>query len=474
MGVNKKSDGRYIVGANVTTANEYKGSLGWRDIFIQLTADGATAESIEKLEFMRDYAIYHSGKGNPVMPPSVAVWISNNGTTTAVEADDISYTDGVYTICGIKWENNAWDFSNAGQGGGGGGGLPPVTSEDNGDVLGVVDGAWGKMAAPSGLPSYTSADKRKFLGIANADPVVTEITVVPEQSVSVTNQGRPETPQYIGTLENVDFSHLEDGDTVTTYVNGSTLTGTYREQYESISGGGCIIYKQSDEYLIELYEGNVGTYTISAVCEKSVVPSITTTIVPEQTVTMIDTPALVSGADATMFVEGESGTITCDGVDYSAICVVTGGNTIFADPDDVCPILFGLIDGNVACAVLSDPGTYTVSLTKSVPAVAPKWETVSGGAEKITLDPNTGSLDKTFSELKALMSNNLCFLPISDPNDQNFLQIYTFVQSATVKDLQTQEIEGFAVIAYENIGGNTVRFVTPTADPDTYPVLDNS
>ena len=35
------------------------------------------------------------------------------------------------------------------KGGGTGGGLPPVTSEDNGDVLTVVEGAWGK-AAPSG------------------------------------------------------------------------------------------------------------------------------------------------------------------------------------------------------------------------------------------------------------------------------------------------------------------------------------
>lgn len=34
-------------------------------------------------------------------------------------------------------------------GGGGGADLPAVTSEDNGDVLTVVDGAWGK-AAPSG------------------------------------------------------------------------------------------------------------------------------------------------------------------------------------------------------------------------------------------------------------------------------------------------------------------------------------
>lgn len=31
-------------------------------------------------------------------------------------------------------------------GGGSGGGLPPVTSSDNGDVLGVVNGVWGKMS----------------------------------------------------------------------------------------------------------------------------------------------------------------------------------------------------------------------------------------------------------------------------------------------------------------------------------------
>lgn len=137
MGITKTRDGRYLVGQGVTDGNEYKGSLAWRDIVIQLSADGATAESIEKLEFLRDYGLYHSGEGNSVMPPSVSVWISNNGTTTAVEADDITVDGSNYTICGIKWNGSAWDFSQAGQGGGGGSSLPPYTSADKGKVLTV-------------------------------------------------------------------------------------------------------------------------------------------------------------------------------------------------------------------------------------------------------------------------------------------------------------------------------------------------
>ena len=41
--------------------------------------------------------------------------------------------------------------------------LPPVGSSDNGKVLGVSEGAWAKIAAPSGLPEVGADDKDKYL-----------------------------------------------------------------------------------------------------------------------------------------------------------------------------------------------------------------------------------------------------------------------------------------------------------------------
>lgn len=121
MGIAKKTDGRYVVGIGVTDANDYKGSAAYRDIFIQLTESGASDKSLDYLNYLKDYAIYHNSLGEPIMPPSVNVWISNHGVTTAVEADDISLDGSNYTIGGIKWDGSAWDYTNAGQGSGGGG-----------------------------------------------------------------------------------------------------------------------------------------------------------------------------------------------------------------------------------------------------------------------------------------------------------------------------------------------------------------
>ena len=51
--------------------------------------------------------------------------------------------------------------------GGGGSGLPAVTSDDNGDVLTVVNGEWDKAAASGGLPAVTSSDNGNVLAVVS-------------------------------------------------------------------------------------------------------------------------------------------------------------------------------------------------------------------------------------------------------------------------------------------------------------------
>ena len=121
MGVFKTADGRSLVGIGQQDGNEYSGFAGWRDCVIQLTASGATEDSVKYLNAIKDYAIAHNAKGESIMPPNLSIWISNNGVTTAVQADDIAVDGANVTICGIKWNGTAWDYTDAGKGGGGGG-----------------------------------------------------------------------------------------------------------------------------------------------------------------------------------------------------------------------------------------------------------------------------------------------------------------------------------------------------------------
>lgn len=154
MAIYNTPDGRQVVGST-TAGNDYHGFNGKRDIIIQLTADGATADGLNALEYLKAYAVEQNKQGNPIFPNGTRVWISASGYTKAVEADDIVIDGENITIGGIAWNGEAWDFTNAGQTESS---LPSVTDEDDGKVLTVVDGAWAAASGGSILPTEIEND----------------------------------------------------------------------------------------------------------------------------------------------------------------------------------------------------------------------------------------------------------------------------------------------------------------------------
>lgn len=143
MGLNKTADGRYIVGQGVENGNNYHGFNGKRDIVIQLTADGATADGLNALEYLKAYAMNAKTENKPIFPDGARVWISTNGYSKAVEADDVVIDGSNITIGGIAWNGSAWDFSNAGQSGGGGTGGGVLVVHN---VNGTLDKTWQEIA----------------------------------------------------------------------------------------------------------------------------------------------------------------------------------------------------------------------------------------------------------------------------------------------------------------------------------------
>lgn len=144
MAIFTTADGRQIVGA-AQAGNEYKGYAGRREIVIQLTATGATQDSLDALEFLKSYAVYHNSVGEPIFPASTNVFISNNGVTKAVEADEVTVDGASVNIGGCVWNGTAWDFSNAGQSGGGGGSSGGGVLVVNMDA-GTLDKTWLEIA----------------------------------------------------------------------------------------------------------------------------------------------------------------------------------------------------------------------------------------------------------------------------------------------------------------------------------------
>lgn len=150
MGITKTADGRYQVGKGIADANNYTGALGKRDMVIQYTEDGVTAQSMDYLNFLKDYAEHHADIGELIKPSDVSIWIAKDDKLTAVEADDISYDDGTFTLSSITYDGTDWTFGEPTPGGGGGG-IPTPTADDNGKVLTAgADGTASWQTAASG------------------------------------------------------------------------------------------------------------------------------------------------------------------------------------------------------------------------------------------------------------------------------------------------------------------------------------
>lgn len=95
-----------------------------------------------------------------------------------VEVSELPESIGGYTIgagsivrtpdgdFAVRGEEEWGDWRTHG-GGGGGSELPEVTSDDNGDVLTVVEGVWAKATPPEGLPAVTSDDNGDYLRVVD-------------------------------------------------------------------------------------------------------------------------------------------------------------------------------------------------------------------------------------------------------------------------------------------------------------------
>jgi hypothetical protein len=175
MGITKTADGRYQVGKGIADAHNYTGALGKRDMVIQYTEDGVTAQSMDYLNFLKDYAEHHADIGELIKPSDVSIWIAKDDKLTAVEADDISYDDGTFTLSSITYDGTDWTFGEPTPGGGGGGeplfkqygGTIPLVATSTGTVDFVIDPSQSEQVAPIVFngPFYTwTCDSISFGG----------------------------------------------------------------------------------------------------------------------------------------------------------------------------------------------------------------------------------------------------------------------------------------------------------------------
>lgn len=394
-------DGRWLVG-DVTGESNYYGFLGWRDCVIQLTEDGATEQSVRYLEALRDYALAHNPLGEPIMPPSINVWISNNGTTTAVQADDVSVDGEKFTIGGIAWDGSEWDYSNAGK-------------------------------TSGGDPGYTVTEER--------------VVVIPEQTVETEIfEGNPFALGSVTMSEDVstlpDSLHItfneivydvpkqevqtEDG-TLDLYGAIDFITYPFFIMPSAVEGGWeCSVATQTAQTVTIKAEAVTKVVEVSEDFQMArgyTVSGSSTEIIPETSITtVLDGTTAISEFEPRVTQDDIADVllVTFDGVDYRCEKQTVDGVAVYgADVTGVVsgsfdkPFLLGLEVGQKKVVHTPEAGTHTIQ-AKAVRTVVPSddfKEAVTKVSELsfkpfvVTLTPTaadfSGTMDKTIAEINA-------------------------------------------------------------------------
>lgn len=241
----------------------------------------------------------------------------------------------------------------------------------------------------SGLPEYTSADKGKFLGLGEADPVETEVVVVPEQTLTfaeyVTSGG--EITVYLAPLP---LDGVTNGAMYTATIDGVEMSSTAALDQITFGQGQFKIRQEIGVSTIpdgwylngrSVHAGDSIAFSLKTV--QSVTPSVTTVIVPEQTVATASVDTTVSplqsfgtftqSIDLSVFDNYDNIVMTVDGTDYEATkTTLSGYGECLAAYDNGSPIY--IVNATRFYRGFGVGFRATVSISVVIPNVAPVWE----------------------------------------------------------------------------------------------------
>ena len=139
--------------------------------------------------------------------------------------------------------------------------------------------------------------------------------------------------------------------------------------------------------------------------------SVTTVVVPEQTMAVSDDPSPVVGADSSAFVVGATAVLLAHGErnvggEYTLTCMEEEEG-IKGFVDERAPLAFFLYEGSVL--VRGSEDTWTFSLTASVPSVEPKWEGVGGYIHNASRTFESGIMGLLQTAVTTLVQNRKTF-----------------------------------------------------------------